>query len=588
MDASREQVLAANIDVAFLVQALPHDFNVRRLERYLAMAWESGAQPIVVLTKTDLVDDTTPYLNEVEAVTLGACPALALSPKTGDAKASSPPSGSSRTAPAVLLGSSGVGKSTIVNALPARSCWQAKEVREGRPPRPAHDLAPQLDLLAAAASSLDTPGIRELQLWDADSTGPFGDVEEIALNCRFSDCNHDQEPGCAVRAALADGSSTRKRWRSVREAATRARGGRAAQESPTATGAPAGVQDPRTTEPTQEETLSPPRVREDAVELAVPDPDRGYQEVVLAQEIVRPRVGPPFEWRDGTWRLDFRRADVDRMEYMLGIDGRYLPDPANPLHARGPFGEKSVIEWPEYEAPGWLDSVADAGRVERLEIRCRRLVARVHVLLYATPDPPGPMRRSSLHTTVEYAGTRADAVSRRDELGGADPAAARRAHPARRPQRDYRLRALRRGARARTAGDREARARQAQDASARARRSQDVYRVPGATPGSSTGLLLNRAASSAAFDKQESIFPRYRRISRFVGTVLHGLDGARPIPVAITCGSEGRGEPRDRVMADARAGTFLDDRELFGDLGADPRWRDAFDPHLPAVIEAAT
>jgi len=112
----------------------------------------------------------------------------------------------------------------------------------------------------------------------------------------------------------------------------------------------------------------------------VPDPDRGYRKVVLAQEIVRPRVGPPFEWRDGMWRLDFSRADVDRMEYMLGIDGRYLPDPANPRHARGPFGDKSVIEWPEYEAPGWLDSVADAGRVERLEGAVSLLATRLRRL----------------------------------------------------------------------------------------------------------------------------------------------------------------------------------------------------------------
>jgi enterochelin esterase family protein len=121
----------------------------------------------------------------------------------------------------------------------------------------------------------------------------------------------------------------------------------------------------------------------------VPDPERTYGEVVLAQEIARPRVGPPFEWHDGSWRLDFPRCEVDRMEYLLGIDGAFQPDPGNPLRAPGPFGEKSVVEWPEYEPPAWLDSVADAGPVVPLEIRCRRLVARVHVLLYATPDPPG-------------------------------------------------------------------------------------------------------------------------------------------------------------------------------------------------------
>ncbi|MGZ4409731.1 MAG: hypothetical protein ACXVY6_13215 [Gaiellaceae bacterium] len=132
-----------------------------------------------------------------------------------------------------------------------------------------------------------------------------------------------------------------------------------------------------------------PRVLADAVQLTVRDPGHGHAEVVLGQEIVRPRPGPRFEWRDGAWRLDFPRPEIDRLEYLLGIDGSFGPDPTNPLRAPGPFGDKSVIEWPEYQPPSWLDSIADAGPVEHLEIRCRRLVARVQVLLYSTPDPPG-------------------------------------------------------------------------------------------------------------------------------------------------------------------------------------------------------
>src|SRR4051812_44299581 len=135
-------------------------------------------------------------------------------------------------------------------------------------------------------------------------------------------------------------------------------------------------------------TAAGPRVLRDAVEFALPDPEGHLERVVLAQDVERPRVGPPFE-RDGdVWRARLDRPDADRMEYLLEIDGRLQPDPTNPLRAAGPFGDKSVIEWPEYTPPGWLDSIADEGRVEELELRSRRLVARVRVLLYATPDPP--------------------------------------------------------------------------------------------------------------------------------------------------------------------------------------------------------
>ena len=209
--AIREQILAANVDVAFLTQALPLDFNPRRLERYLAMAWESGAQPVILLTKTDLVDDVTRYLDEVEAVTFGSVPVLAVSARTNvgvdELRAWLEPNKT-----AVLLGSSGVGKSTIVNTLIGEELLATQEVREDDQMGRHTTTRRELILVPTGGVVLDTPGIRELQLWDADLEQTFGDIEEIARRCRFSDCNHDQEPGCAVREALQDGTLSAERW----------------------------------------------------------------------------------------------------------------------------------------------------------------------------------------------------------------------------------------------------------------------------------------------------------------------------------------------------------------------------------------
>jgi ribosome biogenesis GTPase len=208
---TREQVVAANVDVVLLVQAVPDDFNARRLERYLTTAWNSGASPAIVLTKIDLVDEVAPYLGEVEQVAFGV-PVYAVSNATGegldDLRAQLAPG---RTI--ALLGSSGIGKSTIVNRLAGEELLATQDVR--RDGRGRHTTSHrELVLLPGGGVVVDTPGMRELQLWSVDDglEQTFGDVEALAAECRFGDCAHESEPGCAVRSALASGRLAPERW----------------------------------------------------------------------------------------------------------------------------------------------------------------------------------------------------------------------------------------------------------------------------------------------------------------------------------------------------------------------------------------
>jgi ribosome biogenesis GTPase len=207
---SESQTLAANVDIAFIVSSLGPDLEPRRIERYLVTIWESGAVPEIVLTKADRFEDPWEMVASIEAVAIGV-PVHVVSAVSGfgvDALRVRLGEG----ATAVLIGSSGVGKSTLVNRWAGRELMAVKETREDDDEGRHTTTHRELILLPGGGVVIDTPGIRELQLWDAGGVEEaFADVEELALACRFSDCSHNTEPGCAVKAALASGDLSEDR-----------------------------------------------------------------------------------------------------------------------------------------------------------------------------------------------------------------------------------------------------------------------------------------------------------------------------------------------------------------------------------------
>jgi ribosome biogenesis GTPase len=207
---SESQTLAANVDVAFIVSSLGPDLEPRRIERYLVTIWESGASPEIVLTKADRFDDPWGFVAAVEAVAIGV-PVHVVSALNGEGVEAL----RARLAPgttAVLIGSSGVGKSTLVNRWVGRELMATKETRgdddEGRHTTTHRELI----VLPGGGVVIDTPGIRELQLWESGGVEEaFSDVEELAAACRFNDCSHNTEPGCAVKNALVTGDLSHER-----------------------------------------------------------------------------------------------------------------------------------------------------------------------------------------------------------------------------------------------------------------------------------------------------------------------------------------------------------------------------------------
>jgi ribosome biogenesis GTPase / thiamine phosphate phosphatase len=209
-----EQIIAVNIDIVLLVMSMNNDFNPRRLERYLVAAYDSGATPVVVLTKKDVCDNSSDYIEEAQSIALGA-EIFAVSNVTGEG-IDELTALLKNNKTAALLGSSGVGKSSLTNAILGSERMVVQDIREDDAKGRHTTTHRELIKIPTGGILIDTPGMREFQLWENNDSldSGFQDINELTNNCKFNDCQHNNEPGCAIQNALSTGELAEDRYRS--------------------------------------------------------------------------------------------------------------------------------------------------------------------------------------------------------------------------------------------------------------------------------------------------------------------------------------------------------------------------------------
>ena len=212
MHVQHEQLVAANFDYVFIMQSLNNNFNLHRIERYLSLTWESGGIPVIILTKSDLVPNAQEYVEQVENIAFGVdVYAISCNTKEGLENIQKY---FSKGNTIVFLGSSGIGKSTLMNTLYGKEIMKTSEIRE-KDSRGKHTTTSRnLIMLPNGAMIIDTPGMRELGMWNAEAgiSETFKDIEELTKMCKFSDCTHTNEPGCRIREAIENGELSEERF----------------------------------------------------------------------------------------------------------------------------------------------------------------------------------------------------------------------------------------------------------------------------------------------------------------------------------------------------------------------------------------